>query len=154
MGRHIFIHCHHFSEMHEQAARDFCSATFRLSEVETTPLTMEVYLHSARHLFNDDSSVGPQTLSHFYLGRIPLVASSESSPPASHPRRIANTLYPFTRGKYKHDSHPYRSPSRSISLLPKFLIISVLVVCFLFLYCGPYLCGLTRYFYLFITELS
>ena len=95
MVHHIFDHCHHFSEMHEQAARDFCSAMFRLSEVETTPLTREVYLHSARHLFNDDSSVGPKTLSHFYLGKIPLVASSESSPPAFTPRRIANITLSF-----------------------------------------------------------
>jgi len=85
---HIFVHCHHFAELREQASRDLCSATSRLlREVETIP-PREVYLHCARHLFNDDSSVWPQTVSHFYLGMIPLVASSESSMQASNPRQL------------------------------------------------------------------
>lgn len=80
--------------LEQLAARDLCSVTSRLlPEVETTSISREIYLHCA----DADSLVWPQTISHFYLGVIPLVVSSVFLAGSSKREFMARSLYPLNR---------------------------------------------------------
>ena len=117
---------------------------------------IEVCLHCAHHLFNDDSSVWPQPLSCLYLGMIPLVASSVSPLLAcsTNPCWIANLWHYLSIflagriwGKYKCDSHPPNSSQHPTPCLTFHVIFippllsNLLFFSFLF----PSLCRLMRY---------
>ncbi|KAG2154118.1 hypothetical protein DEU56DRAFT_726531 [Suillus clintonianus] len=73
---HLFVECLCFAETRNRSSQDVIDATsMLLREAKTAMTTTELYLHTARRLFVDDT-VWPLHASRYYLGTVPAINAS------------------------------------------------------------------------------
>ncbi|KAG0696189.1 hypothetical protein DFH29DRAFT_214323 [Suillus ampliporus] len=100
---HLFVECHRFAETRNRSSQDVSAVTsVLLHEAKTNDQTTELYLHTARCLFVDDTSTWPLRTSRYYLGTIPKVTTFPciTSALVTKITFMAHSVYPVS------SSHP------------------------------------------------
>ncbi|KAG1717450.1 hypothetical protein EDB19DRAFT_1653514, partial [Suillus lakei] len=90
---HLFFECLCFAETRNRSSQDVFDATsVLLSEAKTPVTTMELYLHTAWHLFVDDT-VWPLHASQYYLGTVPAINALWETTPQWADIMLGQMLY-------------------------------------------------------------